>query len=60
MATWVTHLSWLDVVRDFFPDATDTEARDILWTQTSYLTDDSPDHSRMDLFRQELSELRSP
>lgn len=45
--------NWLDVVHEYFPDVTDSEARDILWTKTSYLTSDSP--HRFDLFRKELS-----
>ncbi len=57
MSTWTPHLSWLDIVHEYFPDVTNAQAREILWTKTDYLINDGTDGHRIEEFCRQLNSL---
>lgn len=55
-ADWTPHFSWIDIVREFFPDVSTGEAQNILWKHTSYPFENIVDSSRIAECRYELGE----
>jgi hypothetical protein len=57
--TWQGHMTWVHIVREVFPDATDAQAWDILW-RLGYPSFDAPnDSERVTCCRSKLAALEN-